>query len=247
MPSWLRNARDFVSRRRESTVLITALILVLALWGLIALTDEVLEGGTQRFDERIMKSLRHPDDLSKPIGPPWMLSMVRDVTALGSFVVLTLVVSAVAGFLIIIRRYNMTLLVLAASAGGASINSIFKHFIDRPRPRIVPHLTDVSSASFPSGHSALSASVYLTLGGLLASNVRSRRLKAYFLFVAILVTVMVGASRVYLGVHYPSDVLAGWTTGLIWAIIVWFLGRHLQRRGAVEPETDSIPTLDPKP
>jgi undecaprenyl-diphosphatase len=246
MPPWLRNARDFVSRR-EPTVLITALLLVLALWGLVALTDEVIEGGTQKFDERIMKSMRHRDDPARPAGPHWLPSMMRDITALGSFIVLALVVAAVAGFLVIVRRYHMMWLVLAASAGGALINSIFKHFVQRPRPQIVPHLADVSSASFPSGHSALSASVYLTLGGLLAANVTSRALKAYFLFVAILVTFLVGVSRVYLGVHYPSDVLAGWTCGLIWAIVVWFVGRHLQRRGAVEPEANSLPALDPEP
>jgi undecaprenyl-diphosphatase len=141
-----------------------------------------------------------------------------------------------------IGRYHMMWLVLAASIGATVINSTIKNIVERPRPVVVPRLTDVSSESFPSGHSAMSAAVYLTLGGLLAQTVSRRRLKLYFIFVAMLLTFLVGLSRVCLGVHYPSDVLAGWTTGLVWALLCWLAGRYLQRRGAIEREED--PTLE---
>src|SRR5205085_9940078 len=105
---------------------------------------------------------------------------------------------------------------------------------DRPRPSVVPHLSHVMTSSFPSGHSLLSAVVYLTLGSLLARLVGPPRLKLYFLGVAVLLSFLVGLSRVYLGVHYPTDVLAGWAAGLTWAVLCWLLARYLQHRGAVE-------------
>jgi undecaprenyl-diphosphatase len=156
-------------------------------------------------------------------------------------IVLLMVVGSVAGFLLLVRRYHMMWLMLVATIGATAINSTIKEMVDRPRPSIVPQLTDVSHESFPSGHSAMSAAVYLTLGGLLAQTVSRRRIKLYFIFVAMAVTFMVGFSRVCLGVHYPTDVLAGWAVGLVWALLCWLVARYLQRRGAIEREDD--PTL----
>src|SRR2546430_5724073 len=133
----------------------------------------------------------------------------------------------------------MMWVVLVATIGATTINSTIKGLVDRPRPVVVPRLTDVSSESFPSGHSAMSAAVYLTLGGLLAQTVSRRRIKLYFIFVAMLITFLVGLSRVCLGVHYPSDVLAGWTTGLVWALLCWLAGGFLSRGGAVGVEEGS--------
>jgi undecaprenyl-diphosphatase len=240
MPTFLEKLRGYFVGK-ELLVYLVALLIVLGIWAFAMLYSEVREGETRRFDERILRALRRPDDPSKLIGPRGMETIVRDVTALGGVVVLTLVVGSVAGFLIMIRRYHMMWLVLAASIGATVINSTIKNIVERPRPVVVPRLTDVSSESFPSGHSAMSAAVYLTLGGLLAQTVSRRRLKLYFIFVAMLITFLVGLSRVCLGVHYPSDVLAGWTTGLVWALLCWLMGRYLQRRGAIEREDD--PTL----
>jgi len=239
--------------------LIFALLLICAGWGLAEITDEVLEGDTQKFDNRIMHALRKagPEGKLVPIGPSWFKAAMLDVTALGGVAVLTLLVCGVLGFLVMIRRFHMMWLVLAASVGAALVNTAVKMMIGRPRPPGELRLQEVSTASFPSGHSTLSAAVYLTLGSLLATTVKKRRHKTYFLAVALGVTLLVGFSRVYLGMHYPSDVMAGWTSGLIWAILIWLLGRYLQRKGAIEQEADPMPppvsqpqpeaALDPKP
>jgi undecaprenyl-diphosphatase len=116
------------------------------------------------------------------------------------------------------------------------LSSALKALFRRPRPEVVPHLMRVYSSSFPSGHSIISAVVYLTLGALLARTFRQRRFKFYFLAVAVVLTGLVGVSRVYMGVHYPTDVLAGWTAGLVWATLCWLVDRHLQRRGKIEQE-----------
>jgi undecaprenyl-diphosphatase len=223
---------------KEPLVFVAALLVVLGVVVFIALLDEVREGDSMNFDNRVLRALRKPDDPAKLIGPWWVRSVVRDVTALGSGVVLLMVVGAVLGFLIMIRRYHMMWLVLAATVGATAINSTIKGIVDRPRPTVVPRLTDVSSESFPSGHSAMSAAVYLTLGGLLAQTVSRRRVKLYFIFVAMAVTFLVGISRIALGAHYPTDVLAGWATGLVWALLCWLVARYLQRRGAIEKEED---------
>jgi undecaprenyl-diphosphatase len=125
-------------------------------------------------------------------------------------------------------------LLIAATLGGCTVSLLLKHAFDRPRPQLVPHLSIVHTSSFPSGHSMLAAAVYLTLGALLGQFVHERVLKAYFLIVAIALTVLVGLSRVYMGVHYPTDVLTGWTGGLAWALICWLIARFMQRRHIVE-------------
>jgi undecaprenyl-diphosphatase len=240
-PVFDRLRRSFVGR--EPLVMVAALLVVLGIWVFAILYRDVRGGETADFDARILRALRQPDDPAHLRGPVWTETLVRDMTALGGVFVLALVVGAVCGFLILIRRYHMMWLVLVATVGATSINSTIKHVVDRPRPQIVPKLTDVRSESFPSGHSAMSAAVYLTLGALLAQTVSNWRIKLYFVFVALLVTFLVGVSRVALGVHYPTDVLAGWTTGLVWALLCWMAARYLQRRGAIEREED--PTLSP--
>jgi undecaprenyl-diphosphatase len=240
MSDLIRRVRAFVIGK-EPLVFVAALFIVLGILAFVLLLDEVREGGTMNFDKRVLRSLRQPDDPGKLIGPEWVQSMVRDVTALGGVIVLLMVVGSVAGFLLLVRRYHMMWLMLVATIGATAINSTIKGMVDRPRPTIVPQLTDVSHESFPSGHSAMSAAVYLTLGGLLAQTVSRRRIKLYFIGVAMAVTFMVGFSRICLGVHYPTDVLAGWAVGLVWALLCWLAARYLQRRGAIEREED--PTL----
>jgi undecaprenyl-diphosphatase len=124
----------------------------------------------------------------------------------------------------------------ASVIGGAILSNLLKDFFQRPRPEIVPHLAYAANTSFPSGHSMMSAVTYLTLAALLARSQERRRIKAYFLLLAVLITFLVGVSRIYLGVHWPTDVLAGWTAGTTWALLCWLVARSLQRRKALEPE-----------
>ena len=219
-------------------VLVAVLLIVGGTWGFIELADEVREGDTQRFDDWAVRAMRRADDPSRPIGPHWLPEVGRDLTALGGVAVLSLTTAFVAGYLLIVRKYHAMWLVLAATLGGLLISTLLKHLIDRARPDLVPYLSHVYTSSFPSGHSMLSAVVYLTLGALLTRLASERRVKLYFLAAALLLTFLVGVSRVYMGVHYPTDVLAGWTAGLVWALLCWLVARYLQRRGAVEKDAD---------
>jgi undecaprenyl-diphosphatase len=214
----------------DLSVLLSILIVLLSVVGFGILADEVGDGATQRFDEWAVRAMRTPEDPAIPIGPPWLVEVGRDVTALGGVAVLTLLTIAVVGFFWICRIYASMWLVILTTLGGVAVSIVLKNLMDRPRPEIVPHLSIVHSTSFPSGHSMLSAIVYLTLGTLLAEAVQSKLLRAYFLIVAAVLTALVGVSRVYLGVHYPTDVLAGWTAGVGWAVACGFVARIVNRR-----------------
>jgi undecaprenyl-diphosphatase len=218
----------------EPVVLLSLLVIVAGVWGFISLADRVQEGRTQAFDERMLAALRRLENPAQPIGPPWMAEVGRDVTALGGVAVLLLATVAVLGFLGLSRKFGLMTFVLLATLGGLGLSSLLKVLFARPRPSVVPHLSHAYTSSFPSGHSLMSAVVYLTLGALLTTLVTRRRLKIYVLAVALSLTGLVGVSRVYMGVHYPTDVLAGWMTGLAWAVLCWTIARWLQRRGTVE-------------
>jgi undecaprenyl-diphosphatase len=239
-------------RRLDFHILLA--VLVLAGGGLLFLViaDAVRDAKTQSLDEAILRSLRRPDDPQKLIGPPWMGEVARDLTALGGVAVLGLVTVGVAGYLALVRAYGALCLVLAATLGALLLSSLLKHAVHRPRPELVPHLSSVYTSSFPSGHSMLSSAVYLTLGALLARLTRRTWLKVYFVGGALLVTFLVGCSRVYMGVHYPTDVLAGWCVGLSWALLCWLVAGYLQRhraveRSAAEPDTCGEETTDTSP
>ena len=223
---------------REFSVLVVLFALLGALWGFVELASEVVEGDTGKFDRAVLLSMRDAGDLSNPLGPGWVEEMGRDFTALGGIAVLTMATLAIVGYLILDGKRRVALVVVVATMGALGVSTVLKHAFDRPRPELVPHGSIVYTASFPSGHSMLAASTYLTLGALLARVQRRRRMKAYILLVAILATMLVGISRVYLGVHWPTDVLAGWTAGAGWALLCWLLARWLQLHGQVEDAED---------
>lgn len=243
-PPWSRAAsagrralRLFVGdpARLELAVLILLLIGAAAGWSFVELADEMLEGETHEWDRRILLAMR-ADDPSDPLGPRWFEEAMRDVTGLGGLTVLALVTGLVAGFLAIGGRRAMSILVVLAIGTGLGLSTLLKQGFDRPRPDLVPHATQVYTASFPSGHALISAVTFLTLGALLARTQARWRLKVYVLLAAVLLTGAVGTSRVYLGVHWPSDVLAGWAAGSLWAAVCWLVAWRLQVIGAAEPE-----------
>jgi undecaprenyl-diphosphatase len=226
--------------RTELSVLVGGVVLLLLLLGFARLTDEVFAGETQHFDDQVLRSLRRADDPLTPIGPRWLQSGALDITALGSATVLGLVVLLVVGFLLLQGMVRNALFVFVASAGGWLLNAALKSFFQRPRPEVVPHLRDVFTLSFPSGHAMISAAVYLTLGALTMRIAKRRVTKFYCIASAMLVTVLVGASRVYLGVHYPTDVLAGWLIGLSWALMCWLVERAIERRTGMAKEQAQV-------
>jgi len=226
-------------RQPEPIVLIGALVIVLGVLAFAKIADELTERDTRKFDERVLAALRHPDNPARLIGPQWIGPAVRNISGLGAPSVLLLVVAAVAGFLLVARNRRTMWLVLLASISGAVAMATLKAAFARPRPEVVPHLDTVASFSFPSGHSMLAAIVYLTLGALIAATLRRQGLKVYVLAVAVLVTLLVGASRVALGVHYPTDVLAGWAAGLAWAFLWLLIGRFLSRKRSTPPSDES--------
>ena len=234
---WRRQLARIKPRDRAELALLiggVAILLLLVIFNKLA--SEVLEGDTQGFDRRILLALRDPANLSRPIGPAWMVSGALDITALGSATVLGLTVFAVAGFLLLQGLWRRALFVTVASFGGWFINGALKQLFQRPRPDIVPHLREVMTMSFPSGHALQSAVVYLTLGALSMHIAKRRLTKLYCMAMAMLATVLVGASRVYLGVHYPTDVLAGWLIGLSWALLCWLIERSLERQTGLKRE-----------
>lgn len=199
----------------------------------VRIADEMVEGETRVFDERILLALRTPGDLKQPIGPAWLEGAMIDVTSLGGVPVLTMLTVIVVAFLLVSRRYANAALVTCAIAGGALLNTLLKIGFARPRPDLVDHLVAVQSMSFPSGHAAASAITYLTLGALLARTERRPTVRAYIFAVAVFLTLLIGVSRVFLGVHYPTDVLAGWCVGSAWALACWLVARWLRPKDNV--------------
>jgi undecaprenyl-diphosphatase len=145
------------------------------------------------------------------------------------------------GYLLLIGKKRSALFMLAAVGTGILASLLLKTGFDRPRPALVPHGSIVYTKSFPSGHSMMAAVTYLTIGALLMRAHVRRAARGYILGAAILVTVLVGVSRVYLGVHWPTDVLAGWAAGGLWASTAWLIVRWLQREGQVEKPDEATP------
>jgi undecaprenyl-diphosphatase len=209
-------------------------------WVFAMIADEIMEGGPQAFDRKLLLTMRRPGDLA-PIGPPSVQDAARDITALGGVVMVGLLTVITSGFLALDGKRHMALFVFGSLVSGFIASTILKDLFVRPRPDLVPRSAYSSGASFPSGHSMMSAITYLTLGALLARSQERKRLKAYFFLVAALLTFMVGVSRVYLGVHWPTDVLAGWVAGAVWALLCWLAARWLQSRRAIEREAEHAP------
>ena len=215
--------------RRPPWLLLIGTSIAAALLALIHLVSRA-EGGGLAIDRAVMLAMRAPGHPAIPAGGPRLASAVRDVTALGSTTVLTTVVTLVAAFLILQRAWRPAALVAAATLSGSAAISTAKWVFARHRPDLVDPLVHETSMSFPSSHAGNSAVVYLTLAGLVFPLVRERRLRAFVLAAAMMLVGAIGASRVYLGVHWPSDVLAGWLFGSLWALGWWWIEARAPRR-----------------
>nr|WP_299907889.1 phosphatase PAP2 family protein [Sphingomonas bacterium] len=209
---------------------VAAAVLLLGLIG--TLIDRGLQFG---FDRAILLAMRHGTMHGAAIGPVWLRQAMVDVTALGGETVLVILVTVIAGFLAVQRHWLTMGLVLGGTITGSIAVGIAKALIGRARPELTDHLVQVTSASFPSGHAANSAIIYLTIASLVVQIVEERRARLFILAVAVLLVTAIGFSRIYLGVHWPSDVLAGWSFGTLWALAWWALGAWARLRRAGVP------------
>ena len=205
-------------------------IITLGVYGFIEIADEVAEGEIRHFDEALFLMFRVAGDPSRALGPAWLQETAVEVTAVGGYPLIVLTLAAVCGFFIVTRHYGAALYAVASIGSGALISYTLKQYYARPRPDLVDHLDTVHTASFPSGHALVTTVAYLTLAAIVVGYLETARARIYVISVAVLVAVMVGVSRVYLGVHWPSDVAAGWALGAAWASFSWLIFHMLQRR-----------------
>lgn len=214
-------------------VVLAALVLGFGAMAVAEIAEEVFEGEFRAWDERILLWLRAGTDGKDPIGPRWLEESVRDITALGSTVVIGWTVASAAVALLLVGDRRGAGYLLLTIGTGTLLTFVLKHGIDRPRPDLVASHAEVFTRSFPSGHAATSALAYLTLGALAATHLQRRRLQVYVLLMAGFAAFCIGASRLYLGVHWPSDVLAGWVIGVCWAAASVSLAVVLRQRGSL--------------
>lgn len=201
----------------------------------------VTSGRSAMFDDLGVMFWRTGPELH-PRGPAAMLESVRDITALGGTLLLTCFSIAAVVALLFLRHRREAVLFAATALAGTLVNSSLKLLIGRARPDIVPHLTEAGGNSFPSGHSFNSAMIYI--GMALAFATFSARQSVRFTVVgcALFVSMIVAWSRVWLGVHFPSDVAAGWLGGAGWAFMAAAI---FQRPAEIAARSPVAEKLDP--
>ena len=231
----MKKPSDLLRAIKNSPHIFVILALCLAAFCLLAgIASEVREGETLEIDRLLLLMLRNPADVTDPIGGPWLEEIMRDLTALGGMFFVSFVTIAGFIYLLVVRRRAQAAYLLSSIGTGLLFSSLLKYGFDRPRPDLVPHGSIVYTSSFPSGHSLMSALAYLTLGAMLAEAEKTYGMKVYIMSIAVLMTLLTGFSRVYLGVHWPSDVLAGWLAGAAWAMMAWLVWArvlHARKKG----------------
>ncbi len=213
---------------KDNKQLIIFFVLCLMAYLFIHLADLVMEGVYANIDAQIVLMFRNADDLSDPIGPRWLEELMRDITALGGVGILVFVSLTILFYLLIAHHKKIALVFFIAVATGLVVSFSLKYGFTRPRPDFVPHASYVYTSSFPSGHAMMSSLIYLTIAGMLCHLDFRRGMKTYIFGIAIILTITIGISRIYLGVHYITDVIAGWILGSGWALLSYFCFRYLK-------------------
>lgn len=182
----------------------------------------------ESFDRAVLSALQNQGESVVPLGPAWLREAFRDLTALGSISVLALATLIGVAWLLLSGFWRISLLTAAVIAGGAAMSFLLKGYFSQPRPDLLSEPTQVFTSSFPSSHAMASLVTWMTLAWLLALGRCDRTARGYLLGTAVLITLVAGCSRLYLGVHWPSDVLAGWAAGLAWlSLCGWALQGRL--------------------
>lgn len=237
--SWVKRVIQ-LSSRIEIALLAISVALAGAIWAFLKLGSEMREGEFARFDLALLSALRMPGDMHRATGPHWLLESMRDITALGGVSVLTLITLIGATILLAHRRTIQTLVLLVCVPLARLSTALFKDLYDRPRPSFAIYGDLPMSMSFPSGHSTAATATYFVLAVIVASLEPRPSMKALAFAVAAMLALLIGFSRVYLGVHWPSDVIAGWFLGSAWALVAAVWLRTWQRRTS---QSRSSPTV----
>jgi undecaprenyl-diphosphatase len=191
----------------------------------LKLGSEVVEGETQGFDQHILQFAQ-----TLRAQYPTLAEIMRDLTGLGSVAVLTLFTVITVVYLALFGSKRMAALVAVSMISGTALVSLFKSFFGRARPDLAFAELSASGLSFPSGHASMSAIAFLTIGALLAATRQRARERFYILLVAGLITLLVGLSRIALGVHWATDVIGGWAFGSAWAVVWLQVARTFVKR-----------------
>lgn len=203
----------------------------------------VLAGHGSDLDSAGLLFWRRGADLV-PAGPQWLLEAVRDITALGGVLLRNLILIGVLAALLFLRLKREAVLLTATVMGGWLVNSLVKLAVGRPRPMIVPHLTEAGGQSFPSGHSFNSAVVYIAIALAFAAISPRRSVRWTLVGTAIALSIAIAVSRVWLGVHFPTDVAAGWLGGAGWAFLASAL-LHRPAQVVAEQADDMLESVTP--
>ena len=213
----------------DAKVLMSITIIIIGVVTFTIIAINVSAGNTKSFDMWALKFFRQTNNPVQSIGNELVTSSVRDITALGSGIVIILFTLAVLGLLLFQKKYNMFYLILGATLGGGLLGFLLKEIFGRERPDVIYHLAPETSLSFPSGHSLMSMVMYLSFAALLMRIPYDRAIKIYIISIALFLSLIIGISRIYLGVHYATDVLAGWSIGVAWASFCWLIAHFVEQ------------------
>ena len=230
--------------RSEIAAISALFIATLGVMTFVELADDMTEADGRAFDQAVLEAMRPGVTPADPWGPGWLEEAAMDLTALGGIAVLGLFALATIGFLILQRKRLSALLLALGLAGGVALSEGLKAVFGRERPPEELQAVETLNASFPSGHSLLSAVFYLSIGVMLTRAFPQRRFKAYVIGVAVLLTLLVGLTRVYLAAHWATDVLAGWSVGAAWAMALWLVAYGIQRRQQGHPQEPHVLPVD---
>lgn len=220
--------------RAEVAAVIALLIIALGVFVFVRLADNLPQIDGEGFDWLVLGAVRPiAGDPSMPWGPWWLHEAAMDISSLGGISVLGLFALIALGFLLMSAKRLSALLLVVGLAGGVFLSEGLKAVFDRARPPQAYQVVDTLNASFPSGHALLSTVFYLSVGVMMTRAFPRRRFKAYAIGVGIVIALLIGLTRIYLGAHWASDVFGGWSVGAAWAMLLWLVAYAAERRQRV--------------